>query len=242
MAMVDDDWSVDRATGNIRYIGYDHIGASTITTGAFVTGDFYQIRVVGDTDFTLIGAASSTVGVRFEATGAGGGTTGKATQMSSTATVIQMHRWLQALAYEAEFTGDDEVDIISQNPSDRSTDNIIRLVNGFNMDATAIEHLYDGTIIQGSNLTEERWDGIVNFGIANAHLQINQDGAIAADDFWNYGWQKGTHTGGAAAAVLTDSSQNFVVDEWIGYTIKNVTDGSQALITANTATTITGVL
>ena len=74
MAMVDGDWSVDRATGNIRYIGYDHIGESTITAGSFITGDFYMIRNVGSTDFTLIGAASNTVGVRFEATGAGSGT------------------------------------------------------------------------------------------------------------------------------------------------------------------------
>lgn len=242
MGMLADDWSIDRATGNIRYIGYDHIGETTITTGAFVTGDYYMIRVVGDTDFTLIGAASNTVGVRFEASGVGGGTTGKATQIASYATVIQFHRWLQAFADDDEYTGDDELDIIDQNPTNRSTDNIITLVNGFNVTATEIEHLYDGTIIQGSNLTEERWDGIVNFGNANAHIQLIQDDSALSDDFWNYGWQKGTHTGGADAAVLTDSSQSWTTDEWVGYTIKNVTDGSQALITANTTTTITGIL
>ena len=242
MAMIDDDWSIDRATGNIRYIGYDHIGALTITTGAFVVGDFYQIRVIGDTDFTLIGASANTVGLRFEASGVGGGTTGKATQIASYATVIQFHRWVQALADDPEFAGDDELDIIDKNPSDRSTDNIITLVNGFNLDAASIEHLYDGTIIQGSNLTETRWDGIVNFGNVTAHIQVLQDGAVIADDWWNYGNQKGTHTGGAAAAILTDSSQSWAADEWVGYTIKNVTDGSQALILSNTSTTITGDL
>ena len=240
--MLDDDWSIDRATGNIRYIGFDHIGESTITTGAFVTGDYYMIRVVGDTDFTLIGAASNTVGIRFEATGVGGGITGKATQIASYATVIQFHRWLQAFADDEEFTGDDELDIIDKNPTNRSTDNIITLVNGFNVTATEIEHLYDGTIIQGSNMTEERWDGIVNFGNTNAHIQVLQDDSILSDDFWNYGWQKGTHTGAAEAAVLTDSSQSWTTDEWVGYTIKNVTDSSQALITSNTSTTITGIL
>ena len=49
-----------------------------LTTGSFVTDTYYQITTVGDTDFTLIGAASNTVGVQFQATGAGGGTTGKA--------------------------------------------------------------------------------------------------------------------------------------------------------------------
>ena len=113
MAIDATHWTIDRATGDIRYTGPDHT----------VTGATY-------------------------------------------ATVIQFHRWLQELADDDEWaagTGD-ELDIVDKNPSDRSTDNIITLRNGFNVDATAIEHLYDGTVIQGTNLTEERWDGIVNFG------------------------------------------------------------------------------
>ena len=51
----------------------------TVTTGNFVTGVKYTIVNVGDTDFTLIGASSNTVGVAFTATGPGGGTTGTAT-------------------------------------------------------------------------------------------------------------------------------------------------------------------
>ena len=46
----------------------------TVTAGAFVTGREYRIVSVGTTDFTLIGAASNTVGVHFTATGAGSGT------------------------------------------------------------------------------------------------------------------------------------------------------------------------
>jgi len=190
MAMVDADWSIDRATGNIRYIGDDH---------------------------TLSGGTPSY------------------------ATVIQFHRWLQAFADDEAFTGDDELDIIDKNPTDRSTDNYITLVNSFNVDATAIEHLYDGTVIQGSGLTQERWDGIVNFGNANAHIQVIQDGAILSDDFWNYGLEAGSETG-AGGAVLTDSTLGATTNQYVGYTIKNITDGSQALITANTATTVTGVL
>lgn len=180
-------WTIDRATGNIRYTGNDHTGASP-----------------------------------------------------SYATVIQFHRWLQELADDPEFTGDDELDIIDKDPSARSTDNIITLTNGFNVTATEIEHLYDGTIIQDGGDT--RWDGIVNFGPPNAHIQVIQDGAVIADDYWNYGVVAGTHDGAANAAVLTDSGETWTTDEWVGYTIKNTTDGSMALITANTATTITGVL
>jgi hypothetical protein len=50
-----------------------NVGAST-TAGAFAVGISYTISFVGTTDFTLIGAASNTVGVTFTATGAGSGT------------------------------------------------------------------------------------------------------------------------------------------------------------------------
>ena len=51
------------------------VGAVTLTTaGAFITGISYTITSVGTTDYTLIGAASSTIGVVFTATGAGAGT------------------------------------------------------------------------------------------------------------------------------------------------------------------------
>jgi hypothetical protein len=47
--------------------------ASTVTAGSFVIGTEYTILTVGTTDFTLIGAASNTVGVVFTATGVGTG-------------------------------------------------------------------------------------------------------------------------------------------------------------------------
>jgi len=51
-----------------------------VTTGNFVEDTTYTITTVGDTDFTLIGASSNTVGVTFVATGIGGGTTGVASR------------------------------------------------------------------------------------------------------------------------------------------------------------------
>ena len=63
-----------------KYIvdGTTGLPAST-TTGSFITGMTYVISVVGDTNFVAIGASADAVGVRFTATGAGDGTTGKAT-------------------------------------------------------------------------------------------------------------------------------------------------------------------
>lgn len=48
-----------------------------VDAGSFVIGEEYNIREVGDTDFTLIGASQNTVNTVFTATGAGTGT-GKA--------------------------------------------------------------------------------------------------------------------------------------------------------------------
>ena len=44
------------------------------TAGAFVIGRYYKISSIGSTDFTLIGAASNTVSLVFQATGVGTGT------------------------------------------------------------------------------------------------------------------------------------------------------------------------
>lgn len=97
-------------------------------------------------------------------------------------TVLELHRWLQDLADDAMFTGDDQVDITIPTPSVRSTDNIITLINGFNIDATAAEHIYNGSIIQSGGDTI--YDGLLVIG-ASANIQIIQDGSVLADDWWN---------------------------------------------------------
>lgn len=133
MAIVAADWTIDRVTGNIRYIGHDHGGGSP-----------------------------------------------------SYATVIQFHRWLQGLADDAVASAGtgDELDITNTDPSRRSTDNYITLINGYNIDDTAAEHLYDGSIVQAGG--DVIYDGIVNYGNASVQIQIIQNGAVLTDDWWNY--------------------------------------------------------
>jgi hypothetical protein len=102
----------------------------------------------------------------------------------SYATVIELHRALQDFADDASSSGDDQLDITDDNPSERSTDNIITLLGDYNIDDTASEHLYDGSIIQGTGATRIIYDGIVNFGNVEA-IQIIQNGAVLTDDWWN---------------------------------------------------------
>lgn len=101
------------------------------------------------------------------------------------ATVIQFHRWLQDLADDALATGDDELDITNVNPSSRSTDNIITLINDYYISDATSQHLYDGSIIQDNGDTI--YDGIVNFGNASVQIHLIQDGSLLASSWWNQG-------------------------------------------------------
>lgn len=98
-------------------------------------------------------------------------------------TVIAFHRWLADLMDDAVASGDDILDITDLSASDRSTDNIITLINSYNIDDVLAEHLYDGSIIQSAG--NEIYDGILVYANSGADLQIYQNGSIIARDFWN---------------------------------------------------------
>lgn len=96
---------------------------------------------------------------------------------------IELHRWLQDLADDAAAAGDDFMDITRDTPSERVTDNYIILLNGFNIDAAASEHLYDASIVQAAGA--EIYDSLRVLANAGMDLQVQQNGAIVESDFWN---------------------------------------------------------
>jgi hypothetical protein len=107
---------------------------------------------------------------------------------ATTYTVLEFHRWLQDLADDAEATGDDIMAISYETPSDRSTDNIITLVDHsasggptFNIDAGAAEYLYDGSISQRGG--DEVYAGLVVVGsvVAGTEVIIIQNNALVTD-------------------------------------------------------------
>ena len=123
-------------------------------------------------------------------------------------TVIQLHRFLQDLADDASSSGDDLLDITDSTPSDRSTDNIITLNTPYNIDDTAAEHLYDGSIIQTSG--DEIYDGVVNFGNIGLHIEIMQNGGVIANDFWNT-IPNGSSDKGLNSSSIAGISHRFMV-------------------------------
>ncbi len=120
-------------------------------------------------------------------------------------TVLELHRWLQSLADDAApAAADDIVDITSLTPSERSTDEIITLLNGFNIDDDASEYFYGGSISQLDGDTV--YSGLRVLGAVNnpnTQLQIMQD-----DDYYNttspfWGDQSGGgYNGNAVAGIL----------------------------------------
>lgn len=99
---------------------------------------------------------------------------------TATYTVLELHRYLQDLADDAAATGDDELDITDATPSERSTDNIITLINGYNIDDTLATYLYDGSITQDDGDTI--YAGLVVVGsLASGNIEIIQNNALITD-------------------------------------------------------------
>jgi len=101
-----------------------------------------------------------------------------------TYTVLELHRYLQNLADNATVSGDDILDITDSTPSDRATDNIITLINGYNIDDTTSQKLYDGSITQAGGDTV--YSGLRVLGAVNntsTELQIIQNSAVITS-FW----------------------------------------------------------
>jgi len=123
-------------------------------------------------------------------------------------TVIELHRFLQDLADDQQASGDDLIDITSNTPSVRSTDEIITLNAPYNIDDTMAEHLYAGSITQAGGDTV--YSGLRVLGAVNTaatQLMVIQDGDLyqftTTDTAPFWGTQAaGGYNGNAAAGVL----------------------------------------
>lgn len=135
---------------------------------------------------------------------------------SSTYTVLQLHRWLQDLADDAEASGNDIVDISRATPSERSTDQIIQLLGTYNIDDTAAEYLFGGSVKQGTGATEAIYSGLKILGAVNNSatlIQIIQDHGYydTTTPFWpnqSGGGLNGNATEGILMRILIKSRVN----------------------------------
>jgi hypothetical protein len=111
-------------------------------------------------------------------------------------------------------------------------------LNGIKM-IEAVSNLVHGNIVDAAGASSI----YVNI---NARDNVISDNKLTGGD--DYGIQvysmrdTETHDGANNVATLSDSSQAWTTNKFVGETIVNVTDGSSGTITANTATTITATL
>ena len=152
---------------------------------AFVLSDWSITRNGGNLDVRYIGD-------------------GHAGALPSYATTIEVHRGLSALADDEVDSGDDELSIIDQTPSDRGgADTNISLLNGCNIDDPSSEHIYDGSITQdGGNII---YDGIQVFGNSDT-IQVIQNAERLTNDFWNQPAMKA-----ATSDALSSTTHRFVI-------------------------------
>jgi len=95
-----------------------------------------------------------------------------------------------------------------------------------------------GTSLVLDNILHNNSDNEIN---NNDYIMIDEEimQVTAGAGVAQSGTVTGDHDGSDSATVMTDNGRSFTVDEHIGKTIKNTTDGSEGVITANGTNTIT---
>lgn len=132
-------------------------------------------------------------------------------------TVLELHRWLQNLADDAaaSSSGNDLVDIVSDTPSERVTNQIINLLGNYNIDDDAAKYLYGGSISQSNG--DVIYSGLKVLGSVNntnTQLTIVQDNSFydsATSPFWgdqSTGGYNGDSTAGVLMRILVKSRTN----------------------------------
>lgn len=103
---------------------------------------------------------------------------------------LELHRFLALLNSTQDIAGDDDLSVIDFTASERSTDQIIKLLGTANVDETVIQHMYGGSIEQGSDNTRELYSGVsinVTSPLASTIPVLFQEDAIVTE-YWDNGY------------------------------------------------------
>ncbi len=162
---------------------------TVVNAGSFLVGSTYIIAVVGTTDFTIIGAASNTVGISFTATGAGAGS-GNATVSGFPAAFVKGWAFLDQTTYvmdsAANIDGSGLNDTVNWTPTNTLQAQIEpdggvalakQLVNAIALKQWTTEVFYDAGNALGSPLG--RIPGAkANFGCLSADSVQDMSGVL----------------------------------------------------------------
>lgn len=101
---------------------------------------------------------------------------------STTHEVLELHRWLMGLLDNSTSANDDYLDVTNGIiPSTRSTDNIITLNSPYNIDDTAAERFYNGSVSQLGG--DDLYSGLQVVGsvAATTTLMLVQNGSVVTN-------------------------------------------------------------
>ena len=101
---------------------------------------------------------------------------------ATTHEVLELHRWLMGLLDNSTSSGDDYLNVTNGIiPSSRSTDNIITLNSPYNIDDTAAERFYNGSISQKGG--DDLYSGLQVVGsvASTTTLMLVQNGSVVTN-------------------------------------------------------------
>lgn len=141
-------------------------------------------------------------------------TTGDVRHVSGTTRypVIDMHRGLQTLAGQATKSGDDDLDITDLFvPSKRNSDTDIELLGNVNVDATAVQYMYGGSITYGSG--DDRYSGLAIGGVFNANAlpQVWQND-VKLTSYWGFSYSPDAALGYACRILIKSKTAGVEID------------------------------
>jgi len=126
----------------------------TVVSDAGATGEL-DIRIITDIDTFGLPVNNDT----FTGDIAGDGTVNGEVHPRGY-TPLELHRFLSDLNDDETIAGDDDWSMIDSTASDRSTDQIIRLLGTVNINNTVAQHMYGGSVEQGSGNTRQVYSGL----------------------------------------------------------------------------------
>lgn len=115
---------------------------------------------------------------------------------ATTHEVLELHRWLMDKLDNSTSSGDDLLDVTNAIiPSTRSTDNIITLNSPYNIDDTAAERFYNGSITQKGG--DDVYSGLQVVGsvAGTTTLMLVQNGAAVTNHWGDTATGKGVDAG-----------------------------------------------
>lgn len=118
---------------------------------------------------------------------------------------LDLHRFLSLLNSSETIAGDDDLSIIDFTATDRSTDQIIRLLGTVNIDDTVAQHMYGGSIDQGTGTSRVLYSGLnlqVTSPLASTRPVLIQEDAIITD-YWNNAYMPDSIQGNIRLLIKT---------------------------------------